>query len=62
MVELVAYLAGQGEMIFEEFVSGARSEGLNPALWRRAKQSGLVSARLETNPETGVQTLYISAV
>jgi hypothetical protein len=47
MNELIAWLASQGEMPFNEFVTQARANGLRPELWRSAKRQGLLVARIE---------------
>lgn len=52
MDSLLAVLpAGGAWMEFSAFVAAARAAGARPELWRRAKQSGLLEARIS---EAGV--------
>jgi len=46
MEPLVTWLTAQGEMIFLDFVNGARAAGLRPELWLRAKHSGLITTEI----------------
>ena len=43
MQALANWLKTQGELVFDDFVVKARAAGHDPAMWLRAKQSGLIS-------------------
>lgn len=49
--------ANNGWMPFDEFVAAARDAGVNPVLWRRAKMSGKIEARIN---DAGIHELRIA--
>jgi len=55
MNELVALLVQNGEMEFGAFVQAARANGLNPALWRRAKQNNLLHTFIMENGDLHIK-------
>lgn len=56
MNELVSFLEASGELLFSDFVVQARSAGLRPELWVRAKHNGLLHTRIDA-----AGNLYIAA-
>lgn len=47
MEGLIGLLPPQGqEMLFQDLMAAARSAGVNPALWLRAKHAGLLQTRI----------------
>lgn len=58
LVQLLSVLpANNGWMPFSDFVIAAREAGVNPVLWRRAKVSGQIEARIN---DAGVHEVRIA--
>ena len=56
MLEGLAALLAGGEMQFDAFVATARTQGLRPEMWLKAKHAGLLTTELRDG------VLYIRAI